>query len=188
MSGVYDYRSYASLFGYGSSVHERSGGICQYCMYGDGPVAAFDQWRQLTVEHIIGAKGGGYATEQGKDNPPQLPSIIADLYPELSLAQRKALIERIDSANTVTACHSCNSMTSRMPPPIMMEALLADARANTSGPDDAVIYASQRLAKIFDGKRLIVLANLDIIRKEYGDRIESALNAARQAGSTGATS
>lgn len=188
MSDVYDYRSYASLFGYGSSVHARSGGICQYCMYGDGPVAAFDQWRQLTVEHIIGAKGGGYATEQGKDNPPQLPSIIADLYPELSLAQRKALIARIDSANTVTACHSCNSMTSRMPPPMSMATLLAEARSQADTLDDMVTYASQRLVTIFSDKQQTVLKNLDIIRKEYGDRIELALNAARQAGGNGVVS
>jgi pentatricopeptide repeat protein len=41
------------LFGYAAKVHERSGGICQLC--GAGRVElAFDLWRQMTVEHLIG--------------------------------------------------------------------------------------------------------------------------------------
>jgi hypothetical protein len=106
MSKPYDYRNCLSLFGYAKEVHERSGGVCQYCGYGSGMEASFDLWRQLTVEHIIGEVSGGH--------PRGLQAAIARLFPSFTYIEQEQVVAEINKANTVTACSFCNSMTSRM--------------------------------------------------------------------------
>ncbi len=62
MATPYNYKSCQSLFGYAFAVHVRSGGTCQLCGCG-GSALSFDLWRQMTVEHLIGKKQGGYLKE-----------------------------------------------------------------------------------------------------------------------------
>lgn len=78
----YDYRNCQSLFGYAQYVHERSGGRCQLCDYGS-TMLDFDQWRQLTVEHLIGQKQGGSLSA--------IRQAVGIRFPSLSAAERKQL-------------------------------------------------------------------------------------------------
>ncbi|MBF0537498.1 MAG: HNH endonuclease [Nitrospirae bacterium] len=48
------------LMGYGYQIHKRDNFICQYCGY-DG--RSFDNWRQLTIDHILPQSQGGVGNE-----------------------------------------------------------------------------------------------------------------------------
>ena len=92
MNKRYNYRNCQSLFGYAQDAHKRSGGICQLCGAGMVEPSSFDLWRQLTVEHLVGASQGGYINE--------IRVTIGKRFPGLSNEQREELALRIDRANT----------------------------------------------------------------------------------------
>lgn len=119
----YDYRNCASLFGYAATVHARSGGIGQLCGAGADRVD-FDWWRQLTVEHLVGEKQGGYLRS--------IRSALSQRLPQVAPGELAELSRRIDEANTVTACSFCNSTTSRDLAPKSMQDLIAEAAAGTA--------------------------------------------------------
>src|SRR5437660_329138 len=105
----YNYKNCQSLFGYAQKVHERSGGVCQFCGCGanleQNSDAYFDLWRQLTVEHLVGRAKDGYLKG--------LKSAVTRRFSGLPSQQLEQIVKQIDEANTITVCHLCNSMTSR---------------------------------------------------------------------------
>lgn len=66
-----------SLTDYGAEIYKKCHYTCAYCGF-DG--RSFENWRQLSIDHIRPVKGG-------RDDRPE---------------------------NLIVACHSCNSITSRM--------------------------------------------------------------------------
>ena len=98
MNKIYDYRNCQSLFGYATSVHIRSGGVCQLCECGYESEAKinFDLWRQMTVEHLIGESQGGYLK--------QIRNTLSKRFPGLSLDKIENIAKQIDESNTVSAC------------------------------------------------------------------------------------
>ena len=101
----YNYLQCQSLFGYAFEVHERCSYQCQLCGCGGNRAADFDLWRQMTVEHIIGNSQGGY--------PVAIRQSINERFPDLKESVRAEFAQKLDRANTVTACQFCNSTTSR---------------------------------------------------------------------------
>ncbi len=167
MDKAYDYRNCSSLFGYAASVHARSGGICQLCGSGSQAVD-FDLWRQLTVEHLIGASQGGYLN--------RIRDALAEHLPELPASDREALARRIDEANTVTACSFCNSTTSRNQAPVAMTAAIMAAPAD---PDAVFAAVTERLALALEVKRRDVGWKLAAVRKAFDDLVAPGLLSAR---------
>jgi len=109
--------NYQSLLGYARGVHKESGGRCAYCEYGACGVD-FDMWRQLSLEHVIPSKW----LEKGNIRP-----LLNELW-GLGDNWRKPyqrvtgdednlegfrLKQAIEQESCVTACHFCNSATSR---------------------------------------------------------------------------
>ncbi|KJU83630.1 HNH endonuclease domain protein [Candidatus Magnetobacterium bavaricum] len=45
-----------SLMGYGFKIHKRDKFICQYCGYNG---SSLNNWRQLSIEHILPKNSGG---------------------------------------------------------------------------------------------------------------------------------
>ena len=79
---------------------------------------------------------------------------IARRFPELTSAERERLVQRIDEANTVTACSFCNSMTSQHDKHGSSISKLLD-RAKGS-PDEIVDMILLEINKLFDDKRVTV--------------------------------
>ena len=165
MKERYDYRNCQSLFGYAQNVHKRSGGICQLCRAGDGKPVNFDLWRQLTVEHLVGASQGGYINEIRK--------AIDERFPNLSKEQRTEMVLRIDEANTVTACSFCNATTSRYRNLQDMAELISEAKGD---PDVVVKEVVLRLKEILQRKRTDVLWKLASVRGAFDTMIKPELN------------
>jgi len=165
----YDFRNCQSLFGYAAAVHKRSGGICELC--GCGATALdFDLWRQLTVEHLIGEKQGGYLRD--------IRRTLAQRFPAWSPARRVTLAEQIDVANTITACSFCNSTTSRDQAPISMSELIM------SGPEDqeaALAHVTAALADVLLRKQRDVAWKLESVRAAFENSIAPTLREQRSA-------
>jgi hypothetical protein len=95
-----------SLLGYAKEAHRASQRTCLYCGLGvhdaQGDKAAFDTWRQFTLEHIL--------PESQASRDRVLGAIRAAL-PRLGEAERLAdwVVKRM---NLATACHFCNSAVS----------------------------------------------------------------------------
>ena len=137
----YNYKNCQSLFGYAFAVHLRSGGICQLCGAGENGVS-FDLWRQLTVEHLIGKKQGGYLKDIRKT--------VEDIFPELGCNEQINLSSAIDAVNTVTACSFCNSTTSRDSSEISMKELVASAASKNRSPSAVVEMVSKTTQEILN--------------------------------------
>lgn len=166
MTAPYDYKQCQSLFGYSFDVHVRSSGTCQLCGCG-GAELTFDLWRQMTVEHIIGKRQGGYLKD--------IRSVIAERFPSLGVSEREALSKAIDAANTVSACSFCNSTTSRDSCDISMSDLI---RTATGQPNEVVTQISAALQPILERKRANVKWKLGSVRKAYEQKFLSELPAA----------
>jgi hypothetical protein len=156
MNKRYDYRNCQSLFGYAQDVHKRSGGICQLCGAGIGEPSRFDLWRQLTVEHLVGASQGGYISE--------IRVAIGKRFPGLSSEQREELALRIDRANTVTACSFCNATTSRDRNPENMAHLISETKGE---PDAVVNEVVLKLEEVLERKRTDVHWKLVSVREAF---------------------
>jgi hypothetical protein len=167
MSNKYDHRGCQSLFGYAEAVHSRSGGICQLCNAGAGLVVDFDFWRQLSVEHLLGYSQGGYL--------PQIRALLESRFPDLLPEARGKLAQRLDVANTVTACSFCNSTTSRYRNPESMTEMLGES----SDPHVAVESAVAKLALVLKRKRAAVDRKLDSVREAFEKNIRPKLIEAR---------
>lgn len=163
----YNHKSCQSLFGYAEKVHQRSGGVCQLCDAGSGESVDFNLWRQLTVEHIIGRSQGGYIN--------QIQSILETRFPQLTDVRLRELSEKIDAANTVTACSFCNSTTSRSRSPLDMASLLSLG----DDPDQVVNSAIEKLGEILLKKRADVKWKIESVREEFHRTIEPTLLARR---------
>ena len=164
----YDYRNCQSLFGYAQRVHERSGAVCQLCGCGAGTQVNFDLWRQLTVEHVVGASQGGYHAE--------VRTALAGRFPDLSRNDLQQMALRIDEANTVTACSFCNSTTSRHQAPKTIVQFLDEAPGS---PEQVVAAVVQYLGEILLRKRRDVEWKLDSVRAAFTEHVEPALREAR---------
>ncbi len=163
MTAPYNYKNCQSLFGYAFNVHVRSSGTCQLCGCG-GAELTFDLWRQMTVEHIIGKKQGGYLKE--------IRLVVAERFPNLSPADRESLSQQIDSANTVTACSFCNSTTSQNLSRTSMSDLI---RQSVGAPQEVVAQIISAVQPILEQKRVEVRWKLDSVRKEFESRFISSL-------------
>jgi len=164
MKKQYDYRNCQSLFGYAREVHKRSQGICQLCGYGAGPQVNFDLWRQLTVEHLIGESQGGYRQD--------IRVAVAQRFPELSPEEHELLVQRIDVANTITACSFCNSTTSRESHPKGMTQLIEETQGKPTEVVDTIVL---ELARILERKQADVLWKLQAVREAFEKIIEPEL-------------
>lgn len=165
MDAPYNYKNCQSLFGYAFAVHVRSSGTCQLCGCG-GPDLTFDLWRQMTVEHIIGKKQGGYIKE--------IRFAVSQRFPELSDTEREALSKQIDSTNTVTACSFCNSTTSQNTCNASMTQLILQSQGS---PQDVVAQIESTVQAVLEKKRAEVRWKLESIRKQYESRFLSMLAA-----------
>jgi hypothetical protein len=155
----YNYKNCQSLFGYAASVHIRSKGKCQLCECGGSPLD-FDQWRQMTVEHLIGRKQHGYL----KDIRVAVVSRFPDLLPEES----ERLSQRLDAHNTVTACSFCNSTTSRDINEKTMIDLLNEAQGNLL---DIEAHISSQLQLILERKRKEVKWKISSVKEAFLNEI-----------------
>lgn len=167
----YDYRNCQSLFGYAQKVHERSGGICQFCGCGanlePNSDAYFDLWRQLTVEHLVGQAKDGYLKE--------LKTAVARRFSGLSSQELEQVVKQIDEANTITVCHLCNSMTSRDSNQKTTKAMTELLDEAVGDPRDAVKQVTVRLHEIQERKKSDVLWKLQSVRKAFRELVESKL-------------
>jgi hypothetical protein len=151
----YNYKNCQSLFGYAAAVHRRSGGRCQLCGCGGGP-EAFDLWRQMTVEHLIGKSQGGYL--------PQIRTSVSARFPDLPPEAREALAQHLDAANTVTACSFCNSTTSRDSSPRSMQELIHEAPGSS---EEVLRYVTAELQAVLVRKRADVQWKLQAVREAF---------------------
>jgi hypothetical protein len=166
-SNEYDFRNCSSLFGYAASVHERSGGICELCGAGGGALQ-FDQWRQLTVEHLIGEGQGGY--------PKGIAAAVNKYFGNLSKAERDQLTDSLHDANTISACHFCNSATSREVSQFSVEELL---QQHCDSPAEALQAFTQYSETVLLTKRSLVRAKLRSISNAFDRLIRPMLEQAR---------
>lgn len=173
----YDHRDCQALFGYAAKVHDRSGGVCQFC--GAGAVGLdFDLWRQMTVEHLIGKSQGGYRD--------QISVSLTGRFPGLSAVEVAELAGLIDAANTVTACSFCNATTSRAQAPVSMTSII---EAAPDGPPEQVFsHVTAGLGAILAGKRRDVAWKLASVRKVFDSQVAPRLADARVTGEPAAPS
>lgn len=165
----YNHRNCQSLFGYALNVHKRSGGICQFCSCNAGEQVDFDLWRQMSVEHIIGRIKGGDVKD--------VRVAITQRFPELSPTERERLVQRIDEANTVTACGFCNSMTSQHDKHGKRISDLLDGAKGT--PDEIVDMILIEISKVFEEKRVDVRRKIEAVRAAFDRLVEPDLLKAR---------
>ncbi len=170
MRGDYNYKNCQSLFGYSYAVHLRSGGICQLCGAGSKE-PSFDLWRQLTVEHIIGKKQGGYLKDIRK--------LVSELLPESGAAEKNKLSLAIDAANTVTVCSFCNSTTSRNVSELSMRELVSSAVSESQNPEIIIKQVSTATREILEKKRADVAWKLKSIRSQYEKRFLMSVSSER---------
>ena len=175
MNTSYDVKgSLQSLLGYGKSVHNRSGGVCQYCGYGvkmeTDTETNFDLWRQLTVEHLISEAGGGYLYQQKYRIA--FEQLVHRKFPILSDRDVQIFVEAIDRANTKTACRCCNSMTSR-DHELKIKKTFADLLNEYSGSSEEVReHMSAFLDENFKRRREVVRNKLNEAKKVFQKDIE----------------
>jgi hypothetical protein len=155
----YNYKNCQSLFGYAASVHIRSGGKCQLCGCGGSPLD-FDQWRQMTVEHLIGKKQHGYLKD--------IRSAVFSRFPDLLPEEIEGLSQRLDDHNTVTACSFCNSTTSRDINDKTMHDLLNECQGNLA---DIEAHISGQLQLILERKREEVKWKLSSVKEAFLNEI-----------------
>lgn len=172
-------KSLQSLLGYGKPVHKRSGGICQYCGYGIKMEAStdanFDVWRQLTVEHFISKKAGGYLHAPKSKSRLAVEQQLRQKFPEISTEQMKCFVNQIDEANTVTACQFCNSMTSwggNRKDAKTMKMLLDEC---TGTPEEVMNQIKTFLTSIFIQRRQTIEDNLKKVKDVFQKEIEAEL-------------
>jgi len=164
MEVPYDESGLQSLIGYGRTTHLRSGGICQLCGCGAGREIDFDLWRQFTIEHLIGQGQGGY--------PPQIKVAVDVRFGHLSAEQRTELAGHIHDANVVTACHFCNSTTSRNTAMFTMTEAIA---ALPDDPEEALAVLREKLQAVLVAKRKQCNWKLRSVYRAFKDEIRPEL-------------
>jgi len=160
----YDVGNCQSLFGYAERVHQRSHGLCQLCGFEGIPALDFHLWRQLTVEHVIGVSQGGAKR--------QIEEAIAKRFPSLTPSDRANLANQIDEVNTVTACHFCNSSTSRNRCDRTMGEIIAQSKGTAEEVRAAVNLEIKRVLK---DKQERVRWKLASVRKAFDKRVKAVL-------------
>jgi hypothetical protein len=160
----YDVGNCQSLFGYAERVHQRSHGVCQLCGFEGSPAVDFHLWRQLTVEHVIGVSQGGAKM--------QIEEAITKRFPSLAPSDRASLANQIDEANTVTACHFCNSATSRH----RCEKTMGEIIAQPKGKAQEVLAAvNLDIKRVLKDKQARVSWKLASVRKAFDKRVKAVL-------------
>ena len=160
----YDVGNCQSLFGYAEGVHQRSHGVCQICGFEGRPALDFHLWRQLTVEHVIGLSQGGAKS--------QIDEAIAKRLPSLAPGDRANLANQIDEANTVTACHFCNSATSRHRCEKTMGEIIAQSKG-TAGEVFAAV--NLEIKRVLKDKQQRVTWKLASVKKAFDKRVKAVL-------------
>ena len=168
MKKPYDARNCQSLCGYGREVHRRSGGICKYCSFGKGSSLDPSLWRQLTVEHIIPASRGGKLSDIKKALETRFPDIVPDVLNDRA--------NSIDRENTITACHFCNSATSRWPGKCNLSNVILHTQGNWNWVLREVILAIKRE---FNDKKQGIKWKLGSVNRLFKEDIGPELNRAR---------
>ena len=164
MEVPYDESALQSLLGYGRAAHVRSSGICQLCGCGAGSEIDFDLWRQFTIEHLIGQGQGGY--------PRQIKAAVDVRFVHLSAEQRAELAGHIHDANVVTACHFCNSTTSRN---IAMFTMAEAIAALPDDPEEALAVLREKLQAVLVAKREQCDWKLRSVYRAFKDEIQPEL-------------
>ncbi len=161
MRKPYDYHKFWSLCGYAADVIQRSQAVCQLCGW---DASDFHLWRQLTVEHVIGKSQGGYLKD--------IRTAVAERFPEIEDTKRDELVQKLESENTVAACQSCNSMTSRMRHTKDMGQLLTEA---TGTPGEVVEKVIAEIQQVLKNKREDVEWKLTSVRERFDTHIAPML-------------
>ncbi len=161
----YDYRNCQSLFGYGRAVHVRSKFVCQLCGCDASSPPNYDLFRQLTVEHLIGESQGGYL--------PAIRLAVAERFSQLATCEQEALARTIHDANCVTACHFCNSMTSRKQHNQSIPELLAA----DGTPDEILASVVAALTGILAHKKSEIAVKNQSVRDAFDAEILPAMDA-----------
>jgi predicted phage-related endonuclease len=117
------------------------------------------------VEHLVGASQGGYIND--------IRQAISKRFPTLSNEQREELALRIDKANTVTACHFCNSTTSRYQNIVNLTQLISEAEGDA---DEVVNEVESKLKEILRYKQDDVRKKLESIREAFSSMIKPELD------------
>jgi hypothetical protein len=137
--------------------HKRSGGICQLCGCNSGDQVNFDLWCQMSVEHVIGRIRGG--------DIKMIAKAIAERFPEMTFTGRDKLVQRIDEANTVTACSFCNSLTSHQG---KHGKTIAEILREPSGtPDEIVDRVLVEIDNLLEAKRADVRYKIEAVREAF---------------------
>lgn len=150
-----------SLMGYGRRIHAASGGICQYCDFGDDTLDV-RHWLQLSVEHVIPA-----AWLDWRKIEPQLRDLFGDTVPDSewpkkyrrhgSTCRGVALIDAIYLKACVTTCHFCNSATSWWD---------KHCDSGVRKEFDAIFHDDAvRCAPTYESKKDILLRNVEAVRE-----------------------
>jgi len=160
----YNYKNCQSLFGYSADVHIRCKWKCQLCGCGGEPID-FDIWRQMTVEHLIGKKQGGYLY--------QIRELVSEKFPNYSIEKIELLSKNIEAFNTVTACQFCNSTTSRDESDISMYDLILMPELGLN----AILENIENTCKeILESKQTKVNWKLTSVRDAFNEHVVSKLS------------
>lgn len=158
MSNQYDYHNCQSLFGYALGTHIRCNCTCQLCGCGGPGEENFNLWRQMTVEHLIGASQGGYRVLEA----------VVERFPDWSGEQQKRLAADINEANMVTACSFCNSTTSRHQSSKSLDVILREADGT---PEQVLAHVKSELALVLQDKRDKVAQKVEAVREGFRKEI-----------------
>jgi hypothetical protein len=160
LAETYDYRNCQSLFGYALDIHKRHNCVCQLCGCGGNKATDFDIWRQMSVEHLIGKSQGGYKAE--------IRASIDERFPALSEAEREAFAERLNEANTVSACRFCNSTTSRDRYRKNMRDFIFEAQGD---PESVINQVIDDIDKVLQKKQQKAKCKIDAVRIAFYEKV-----------------
>ena len=156
----YNYKNCQSLFGYAAKVHIKFKGKCQLCGCSGESPSDFDIWRQMTVEHIIGKSQGGYLV--------QIRDFVKEKFSELPEKDQLDLSKKIEFLNTVTACHFCNSTTSRHISSKNMKQIIDEAQGSKS---NVLKQIEEELKLILEEKIILVKWKIKSVEKAFKEEI-----------------
>jgi len=157
---TYDYRNCQSLFGYALDIHKRHNCVCQLCGCGGNKATDFDIWRQMSVEHLIGKSQGGYKAE--------IRASIDERFPTLPEADRETFAERLNEANTISACRFCNSTTSRDRYRKTMHDFIFEAKGD---PEAVINQVISNLGEVLQAKQQAAKCKIDAIRIAFNEKV-----------------
>lgn len=160
-----------SLTGYGRPIHARTGGVCEYCGFGEELVLL--NWLQMTVEHVIPSSWFPNGWEEAL-RALFGSTVAADQWPRKYMRESRKreligcrLMAEVQQMVCTTACHFCNSATSRWD---------KKGDKNLQCRFQAVFTDEEvRRAERFEDRRDILLRKIESIRTELLARKKEAV-------------